>query len=227
MTPHEVAQYTAIALPFNVCSFRQLLNIEYRQALELLGLELYDRMLAAKADYSTVEEWDRGGIYAEEELALWNGLYWVSLVSDNETEPGTSPQWEVAPKFDQGTECGAVYETVWCRHLAPYLASLILSQRLPFIGTKIMDVGVVKYNGADYATVTREEIVSLGTAIWRDVELTKDNLLRWIMAQDNIPCFGVFDIETGCFGNWEKREQQRQQNTLGAARRTPGGYDFG
>jgi hypothetical protein len=225
ITPNEVAHYSPVSLPFNVCTFAQLYNIEYRQALELLGLGLYRALVEAKADYSEVAyEWESETEYAEDDVVVYKGLYWVSKMDMNTTEPGTAPYWKPAPKFDQGTECGERFEVLWCRHLAPYLAALVLAQRLPFIQLQVKDVGVVKYSGQDYSSATQEEYDRLLAAVWRDVELCKDNMLRWMIAESSeTDCFGVFNASKKCF---EMRHEQTSMG-LGASKGSPGRYDFG
>jgi len=223
LTPNEVALYSAIDLPFNVCSFRELYSIEYRQGRAFLGYEFWQTMVAARADYSGKPAYQAGTTYSIGDIVSYKGVYYKAT-QVNDTLPTNTLNWEVAPKFDTAKDCSGSFESLWCNFLAYYLSNLVLAQRLPYIYSRVKDIGVVQYNGQDYDTVDDTAYDRLIRAIYRDVDLVKDNITHWInYSQDTVDdCFSDFAgiLETENCNN-------EQKESRGASGGVPGGYDFG
>lgn len=225
MTPGEVPVYTAIDLPFNVCSFRELFSIEYRQARVTIGFDLWQAMVNARADYSSEPDYSQGATYAEGDVVKYKGVHYRAIEAAEGVTPTNTVKWEAAPKFDESNDCAAKYEKFWCTFLAPYLANLVLAQRLPFIHTRIKDVGVLTYEGNDYDTADVTSYDRLIKALYRDTEIAKGNIEHWINYGEHAgsECFKDYkDIITK-----EDCDDGTGTERTGATPRTPGGYDFG
>ena len=224
MTTHEVARYTAVSLPFNLCSMRELYNIEYRQGRKTIGYDLWQAMITAQADYSAAQEYDPDTTYSADDVAKYKGVYYAATEETTGTPPSNTASWIEAPKFDPANPCANEYEELWCTFLAPYLANLTLAQRLPYVHTQIKDIGVLNYGGDSYDTADETSYDRLIKALYRDAELIKANMSHYANLTDT-ECFAGFvgldkkdDCDAGKTG---------EGNRTGAARRVPGGYDFG
>ena len=147
MSPTEVIKYSGVKLPFNPCSFSELYQIEYHQARTCLGIELWEAMIAALADYSSVTEWIQGTTYNQDDLVSFRGLVYIATAVTTDNMPTVAADWDLAPKFAAG-DCQDSYNTLYCSFLAPYLAKTVLHQRLPYIKTRIHDIGVLEYGDA-------------------------------------------------------------------------------
>lgn len=179
MTPSEVAKFSGVKLPFNPCSFDQLHQIEYYQARTCLGFDLWEDMVAALADYSATQEWDKDSTYNTDDLVKFRGLVYVCLAADVTSMPTVATDWSLAPKFAAG-ECQETYDKFFCLFLAPYLAKRILHERLPFIKTRIQDIGVVEYGDARYDTAEEDSVARLQHAINRDAAIAWGNLQHYM-----------------------------------------------
>lgn len=227
MTANEVARYTAVDLPFNLCTMRELYNIEYRQARTKIGFDFWQRMVAAKADYSSAEEYSHTEAYEAGDVVKYKGVYYEATEASTGVLPSNSHSWEEAPKFDPAAACAALFEEIWCTFLAPYLASIVLAQRLPFVHTRIKDVGVLNYEGESYDTANEESYSRLIKAVYRDAEMIEGNMRHFINQPERagLECVKDYiglEVKENC-----EHEQGSGETRTGAARRVPGGYDFG
>jgi len=226
MTVSDVVQFGDVKVPFSFCSIGEVFQIEYREARTCIGMDLYDAMVAAKADYSDVEEYV-AGTYLAGEVVLFEGKYYEAL-TETIREPTVVSDWKVADHFTG--PCAEAYEVFYCRFLAPYLAKVVLSEKLPYIVTQISDGGITyrgrKYNQEDAAGIKRLE-----WAIVRDQENAWANASYYLAKREE-----RFE-EGDCFEGW-KPTVEKKENECGKCggndcsecrieRRSVGGYEFG
>lgn len=205
---------------------RELYNIEYRQGRKTIGYDLWQRMITAQADYSGAEEYDPGRTYSAGETAKYKGWYYAAVTETTGAPPSNTAVWAEAPKFDPAGDCAEEFEELWCTFLAPYLANLTLAQRLPYLHTQIKDIGVLNYGGDSYDTADETSYDRLIKALYRDAELIKGNMRHYLNAEAKAenPCFEGY---AGAEKKDDCKNGEPERNRTGAARRVPGGYDFG
>lgn len=183
MTPNEVIKYSGVKLPFNPCSFQELHAIEYHQARTCLGFDLWEAMVAAVADYSATADWVSGTTYNQADLVKFQGYVYIATAVTTTEMPTVKADWSLAPKFDSGNACATKYDDFFCNFLAPYLAKKILHQRLPYVKTRIMDMGILEYADNRYETAEEDSVTRLQNAIGRDAAMAWGNLQHY-MDQD-------------------------------------------
>lgn len=218
LSPSDVPRYTGMKLDSSPCTFRELYNIEYYEARKCLGMDFWNALIAALADYSAEPEYTAGTTYAIGDIVSFSGVYKIALVATSNV-PSVAADWDNAPKFT-GT-CATLYDNLFCNFLAPYLAAKVLAVRLPYIWTQISDKGVVVFNGGQFETADDNGYTRLITAIHRDANFIWGNLCDYM--QDN-------ETET-CFALWP----QFEQTSCGCGKQTcktcnpskVGRYEFG
>ena len=202
--PEDVARWTPIELGFNPCTFRELAKIEEWQVINCLGMELRAAMLAGQADYSEVTEYVAGE-YQEGAVVLWRGGYRKALVVTSRT-PDVVTDWADAPRFDPAGECAATWEAFFCDYLGPWLAWVVLSERLPYIATQVRDTGI-QY-GQNRVAMAGESYDTLERAIFRDSDRALE-LMRYRLRELTT------DEPEGCLGSWIGKETKDEQEKCG------------
>lgn len=215
LSPSEIKDYTGVDLRINPCSFRDIYNIEYAEGRQRLGIDFYDQLVAAKIDYSATADYVPATTYAIDAVVKYQGGYYVALEEVTGIAPTVAGKWEAAPKF--GGDCAGVYNELWCNYLAPYLSNLVLAQRLPYIWTKIQDVGVTE--GEDNTDGKKYD--RLQAAINRDKERAWNNLSYYLALEEN--------ATSECFENFRKFCSDGEKKTSGTSTSNyrPGQYRFG
>lgn len=205
LTPNEVTEYTAVKLAFNACTFREIFTIEHDQADRCLGVDFWEDLKAAVADYSAETTWVSGSTYNTGEVVKHRGIYWMAQADGITSQPATNNNdWEEAPKFDPAGACAAKYQEAYSGFLAPYLAWTILEEQLPFIRRNITDRGVLEVDGDKYNTASETEMTSLKHAINRRRYLAWRNWRKWVTddANKDLACFANYkpfkENEDGC-----------------------------
>lgn len=153
-----------------------------------MGLEFYEDLIGALADYSAEPEYLAATTYAINDVVKYQGIYYKALIENTGITPTVSGRWEVADKFTGA--CAQAYNELWCNYLAPYLSNLVLAQRLPYIWTKMGDVGVVEVE----ESVSEGKYNRLQNAINRDKERAWHNLSYYLALEEN--------VESVCFENF-------------------------
>lgn len=191
MSPALVERHSAVKkLSIEACSFNDIHGIEYSQARQCIGFDLWTSMLAAMADYSTVEEYESETNYLEDDVVSYNGLFYIAL-QDTSTQPPFLGHWDLAPVFDQADACGPKYEEFFCDHLVTYLANTILFKRLAF-----MDV--VEYKDKKVERTDVDGIQRVYNAVSRDRANAWGNILYYMSLDEN----KALQVEGGCFNGW-------------------------
>lgn len=220
MTPLDVIEYSGVKkLGFGFCTFRQLFQIEYEQARNCIGFDLYQSMLDALADYSEVVEYQAGS-YTQDSVVGFKGLVYKAKVNTSNM-PTVATDWELAPKFEG--DCAEIYDYLFCNFLAPYLAHKVLSRRLPYLRNVISDTGVLEYAGDAYDTTNEEQFKSLQHAINRDAAQSWANLQHY-MLQDTQKA-----LSETCLKGWLDYETNSCENEAGCTPKSnrTGIYRFG
>lgn len=188
LAPSEIKDFCGVDLRINPCSFRDIYNIEYAEARQRLGIDFYEDLINALADYSAKPEYLAATTYAIDDVVKYQGTYYKALVENTGITPTVAGRWDVADKFTGA--CAAVYNELWCNYLAPYLANLVLAQRLPYIWTQIKDIGVTENEG----NVDGGKYDRLQAAINRDKERAWNNLSYYLALEEN--------ASSACFENF-------------------------
>ena len=195
LVPSDIAKFTQIQTPFSPCSFNQLYSIEYKEAMGCLGYEFWQTLINAKADFSTVEPYDADTTYNVDDRVSFEGEYKIALVQTSNL-PSVATDWANAPRF--AGSCTDSYEDFFCTFLGPYLAHVVLKERLPYIITQITDGGIT-YKGKSYSAQDANLINDLTIAVDRDKNLA------WKMLQH---FFSLDETEENvCFEKWPEYEQ--------------------
>jgi len=193
MNPLLVVAHSGVKkLSIEQCSFHDIYSIEYQQARDCIGIELWQSMITALANYEndpTITEWDPETTYTEDEIAYHEGIYYISLQDDNDAQPGANAFWDPAPIFDTTNSCAAHYEELFCNHMAPYLAHTILFKRLPF-----MDA--VEYKDKKVARTEFEEMQRIYNAVSRDRATAWGNLIYYMSTEASQAIYNT------CFSGW-------------------------
>ena len=213
LSPSEIKNYTGVDLRINPCNFRDIYNIEYAEARQRLGLEFYEDLTNALADYSAEPEYVAATTYAIDDVVKYQGIYYKALVENTGITPTVAGRWEVADKFTGA--CAAVYNELWCNYLAPYLSNLVLAQRLPYIWTQIKDIGVTETDD----NTDGKKYDRLQAAINRDKERAWNNLSYYLALEEN--------ADNTCFANFKTNCENGQSLPISTSGYRPGQYRFG
>ena len=227
LQPIDIVDFTPVQTPFNVCTFRELYPIEYREARECLGVDLWSAMVDALADYSAAAEYIAGTTYPAETVVKFQGVFKVAKVETSNL-PSFAADWESAPRFTGA--CAVSYEGFFCYFLGPYLSFVVLSERVPYLLGRLGDKGV-NYGGRSYSesagSTGAEAVNALKKAIYRDRQLAWNNLAHYL-AQDT-------QKESGCFEGFQGYDVATlcgcgDNDCPGTCRQSEtnwGGYEFG
>lgn len=195
LTKADIVKYTPVALPFNPCTLREAYLIEYTEAHKCIGEDLWLAMLEALADYSTAQQYSSGTTYQVDDVVAYKGVYKVAIVETNQL-PDFADHWGNAPKFT-GDDAND-FDELYCFFLGPYLAHVILSERLPYIITQLSDQGLT-YGGRKYNAQDKARIESLERAIYRDREKNYQALRHYLSQPAN--------VAKEAFAGWIKNKQ--------------------
>ena len=190
LTKADIVRFTPVALPFNPCTLREAYLIEYTEATSCIGADLWQAMVDALADYSSASAYDSETTYQVGNVVSFKGVYRQATVETSQI-PDFSDHWTDAPKFtgDNATDFNELY----CTFLGPYLAHVVLSERLPYIVTQLTDEGIT-YGGRKYNAQDAERIKSLERAIFRDREKIYNALKHYLSQPAN--------VENEAFAGW-------------------------
>lgn len=198
LRPLDVVQFTPVKFDFNACSFRELARLEQIEAINCLGVEFYEQMLGAIADYSDATEYEASRTYETGNAVYWRGGYRIAK-EQTTANPDDVTKWQDAPRFTPGGACSTEYETFFCEYLGPWLAHVVLSKRLPYIVTQIRDTGI-EYGGRKINQQDDKRYTSLEAAIFRDREEAYQLMEFYLKREEN-------RIKP-CFANWVGKEPE-------------------
>jgi hypothetical protein len=192
LTPGDVVRFTPVEEPFNPCSLSGLYLIEYAEATSGTCLGgLWHAMVAAKADYSAALPY-RDQPYASGQAVSWNGGYRISSIDTTQT-PDHGNDWMDAPKFVG--PCADFYADLYCNFVGPYLAHVVLTERLPYLITQITDRGA-SYGGRSYNAQNGKFVESLTKAVYRDRNKVRAVLDNFLTGQAALP------ENAACLAGW-------------------------
>lgn len=174
MTPSELSVF--LGLDDNICELRTIKQMEFNEFMLCLGLDFYADLADAQADYSTAIEYNNATAYIVNDVVIYNSLYYKSLEAQTGVIPSTKNKWVLADKFTD-----ADLEYLWCEFLGPYIAQVILNNRLPYIWRSITPQGLVKLKGGEYEHTSREGLSVMQKAVLKDKEITYENLEAYIL----------------------------------------------
>lgn len=217
MTPQLVLQYSsAKKLSADHCSFNQIHEIEFMQARRCIGYDLWTSMLAIKKDYSEEPTWVEGASVPAGEFRLHKGIAYKAIQATT-NQPPYAGDWEIAPIFDEDEDCGPVYETFFCNHLAPYLAHTILFRRMPFMDqVEFKDKRVSRADDQNFRRAVQQVANQRATA-WA-------NLLYYMRLEAQVA------LQSTCFAGWRGVDDDDCQNDNHLCKprnMRVGGYEFG
>lgn len=194
LTPQDVVDFTPVQEPFSPCTLQELYLIEYGEAETGTCLGgLWHAMVAALADYTEARQYrDRADGYLAGEVVTWKGGYRVAR-TDTIQAPDNRDHWRDAPKFIG--PCADFYADLYCNFVGPYLAFVVISERLPYLITQITDRGM-SYGGRAYNGQDESLMKSVYSAVFRDRNKTRAILDSFLTGQSSLPA------NTACLIGW-------------------------
>lgn len=210
MSPSDVTRWTPVVLDFNPCPLRELYRIERTEAINCLGVKFWEAMVAAMADYSDATTYTEGTTYEIGEVVLWSNARYRIATKQTTFNPDYAADWNDAPKFAKSGSCAADYEDLFCTFLGPWLAFVVLSERLPYIVTPVTDQGI-EYGGRKINAQDADRYQTLERAIFRDREKSYLLLEEFLSQPTN--------REKTCFQLW-KGNEETEQPTCGCNKAT-------
>jgi len=202
----------------NPCSFRDLFQIEFREARNCLGVDFWNDIKAALADHSAEPAYESGTTYNAGDIVKFEGIYYEATTTTTAI-PTVASDWEEAPKFTGA--CAEKYDDFYCDFLGPYLAFTVLSVRLPYLRNVATDIGVIQYEGNRYEPAEMKEYRSLQHAIDRDREIAWKNMVYELEENQK---------EETCFANYKgflEDEECKEDDECSPTRNRSGVYRFG
>ena len=194
LTKQDAKKYSNLGDGFPSCQLTDIFQVEQKEFRVCLGTYLFYALRGYLVDYSDTQSWVFGSNYIVGDIVSNRGTYWVAL-GDNNTEPITENQyWGLAPKFDDGTECGQLYNFLWCNYLARYLSLKVAILTAPRMTVKLTGEGAVRSTGNGIIPADANEIEKF---LYRSFDVDSvqvfENMMAWINEQENDDCFGKFD----------------------------------
>jgi len=220
-TPSDVIFFTNVEpLNFNVCTFRNIREVELSLFRKQIGFDLYESMLNSLADYSAVNAYAAGNSYQPSDVVAYEGYFYEALETTT-ANPKNRDAWKVAPRFEG--DCAEAYDDFFCDYLGPYIAHQVLARRLPYIRNKILDKGVLEYQGGNFETTDGKQYDTLKSAVNRDASVIWENLV-WYMSQEE-----QVEKKDTCFAGWLlfKDEKCERGDSKESKIKRAGLYDFG
>lgn len=190
LTQAEATKYSELGSTFPTCNLSDILQSEESEFLQCLGWDLYELMFAQLADYSAVVPWVAGS-YLEGNLVSHRGTIWKAKQT-TATEPlAENAFWGVAPKFNDDTECGTLYNVLWCNYMARYLSLKVAIMTIGRVAVKATGNGVVRFSDNSAIPADSKEIAFLLNSVTAQAAQTFANMASWIERQNNTTCFPV------------------------------------
>lgn len=162
-----------------------LYQVEMTERRVTLGKEMYDALVEDLADYSGTSDWDAQATYAQDALVVFEGIVYISLVDNNQTEPGTRDKWDFAKKFNTD-----INNTLWCYHLGRYLSLHVIDLTLPKTSTQMRGAGLIQINGENFEPADKQEVNNLHTSVKAQIFQTWENMDDWL--KDNQDSFAGY-----------------------------------
>lgn len=218
MTPSDIKVFCNIDdLTFNPCTVDHVFQEELELARNCIGLELWESMISAKADYSDIDEYVSSTSYDVDDVVLYRGEYKIALVATDK-EPSYISDWSAAPRFEG--DCASVYDELYCNYLGPFIANKVLAKRLPFIRTKIAGFGTVESKSNYHENTSDKRFNSMVVAVETAAQTALNNL-KWFMALDE-----QVALKDTCLNGWPLYETECKPKNKQFLHRA-GNYDFG
>lgn len=203
LSKQEAVIRSELGSKFPQCELSDILQTEEWEFRNCLGLDLYDKMIAAQVDYCDVPSW-KSQTYQIGTLVKNAGLIWISKRGGTNTEPLIENEyWTLAPKFDSDSDCGCdageevkcgeLYNLIWCRYLARYISLKVAKLTVPRVAINVTGNGVVRATANGMIPADKMEIAYLVQGIETQSIQVFDNMMAWIKRMDREDCFGAFD----------------------------------
>lgn len=233
-TSNDVIRFSGFTEKVNLCNFQQLHQIEYKEARRCLGRDFWRSMVNAQYDDEGTVKYVAGQTYEVGDRVVWtNNVIRQAKVQTTDT-PDLATAWINGPKF-QG-DCAEFYEEFYETFLGPYFGHTVAANRLPYIWVTVSNMGVVKYNGNDFETVSDKAYDRLLGAIHRDRNNAKSNMDDYLRETYDDGLINDEDqvIENNCLKGWVGLESsltcgcnKKSCKSCGNGRQVSGRYNFG
>lgn len=152
VTPSQIVDLTNIDINFDLCSLRNVYNIELAVFRKNLCSEFREDLVNDLVDFSSVAEYSDTKAYSADDKVKFRGEYYTALKATTGNRPTVTQFWTPSDHFKKDD-----YNELYNRHLAEYLALSVLKYQLPFIMTKVKNEGVLKFDGQVFKAVERTD----------------------------------------------------------------------
>lgn len=178
-------------------------NREIKLFRECLGLEFYADMLDDVVEYHNVPVYSDTEVYNTDDLMLFDGMIFVSLVDNNTFSPEDDTKWAIAPKFYT-----AKYQYIWDNYLRYYLAYMVLYSTINYSTFQPGSMGLVfikNYTEQGQSTAGMDALWNFKANLKNDAIDILENLKVYI--KENINDFPM--LKSWCGVGCKTRKSRR------------------
>jgi len=196
LTRQEAAIRAELGAKFPLCNLSDLYQTEVFEFRHCFGMATYEKMRDALADYSNADPW-MSQSYTAGTVVIKDGVFWQAKQTTT-TEPlAENEYWGLAPKFDD-TDCGQLYNELWCDYLARYLALKVAIITIGRQAVTVSGQGVTRNSGNGFIPADAKEIGFLLDGLKLQATQTFDNMEYWLASNKTDTCFPAETCNDKC-----------------------------
>lgn len=183
LTRSELIKFAALPADFPTCEVSRIRIVEKTIFRECIGNELYDRLKADEAIY-TSEEYE-SKTYEQGETAAYDGIIRIAKVQTNQVASGTD--WEDAPKF-----LTACLNDLWCDALGEFISYAVLEINAPLLLSQIKHGTIIKVIGQNFEAGSRHDLNNVVKSLKQFKDLAFQNLIAYVEDNNKNGCYDGF-----------------------------------
>lgn len=160
---------------FPTYKIKNIHAVEFHAFSNHLGEAFQESLHGDLVDYSGTLEYAIASTYNMGDVVAFEGLYYKSLTDTNNSEAGTEPFWELAPKFTSDDN-----NVLWVNFLGKYLSYLVLDHQMSGDRVQHNGVGLITVQGQTFRPANDKEAEGKHSSLRKDIRIAFDNLIGYL-----------------------------------------------
>ena len=156
VSKYDAAINSGLGKDFPACDIFDPCVVAHGEFMECLGSEFEAVLDPLQVDYTGVTKWVAGTYNLGDNVIYGQRIRQATKTTT--ATPDNDTDWRNAPKFDDSTDCGKLYNEMWCKYLLPYIAFKVQEITMGLIASQTRPVGEVTMSGDGYSPTSRAQI---------------------------------------------------------------------
>lgn len=182
----DVLRHSEFRDTFPPCDIKSVRDVELQIAVNVLGWDFYQLLLANLTNTEGALEWQNGTSYPVNQIVKYKGDFYTAI-RVNSVQPPTATDWKLTPKFQN-----ACYETFWCEHLARVISLSVFKAHSPLGAAQLTGKGWAQFNGNDSMAASDKSMRVAMNGIDGLIELARNAMFLHV-EKINAECKTVFE----------------------------------